>query len=343
MTQPAGSTSPLRQWLPVVVSVLVMIVIFVFVLPRFIDYEAVFRAIGNIPVVYWLALGLLSAVQFVPDAWTLQASLPGATLRQGVTTATVTMAVANVPPGGLEVLVRYHMTRGWGFSAQAATASTILTWIFATTSKLLMPVIAFFLMSLARIRDQDIDFLAGLGMTLVVIGGLVIGLGLRSERFIASLGRFLTWVVSGVGRLFHRDWIIDAEKAMQRFRDETYEVLRNRWHLGVLGGLAVQLMTVTVMLTSVRGVGLAQDEVSTLAVLAAVAVVAAVTTIPIFNTPGLNEAVYIAVLGIASGGGYADEIAAAVFVFRLVTWLVPIPIGGLSYSRWRAKAAASEA
>lgn len=342
MTQPAGSTSPLRKWLPIFVSVLVMIVIFGFVLPQYIDYGAVFRAIGNISFVDWLVLGLLAVVQFVPDAWTLQASLPGATLRQGVTISTVTMAVANVPPGGLEVIVRYHMTRGWGFTARAATASTILTWIFATTSKLLMPVIAFLLLSLNRIRDEDVDFLAGLGLLLVLAGGLLIAFGLRSRRFIAFVARMLTWLVNRIGRLFRRDWALDLENAMLQFRDQTSDVLRSRWHLGVLGGLSVQLMAFVIMLTAVRGVGLTPEVLSTLAVFAAVAVVAAVTTIPIFNAPGLNEAVYIAILGFASGGGQADEVAAAVFVFRLITWLVPIPIGGLSYSRWRAATTAAD-
>jgi uncharacterized membrane protein YbhN (UPF0104 family) len=42
------------------------------------------------------------------------------------------------------------------------------------------------------------------------------------------------------------------------------------------------------------------------------------------------------VLSVAVGGGQADEVAAAVFVFRILTWIMPIPLGGLAYSRWRA-------
>lgn len=332
----------MRKYLPVVVSVLVMIVVFGFVLPQFIDYQAVFRAIGNVSAAYWLVLVLLTAVQFVPDGWTLQASLPGSTLRQGVTASTVTMAVANIPPGGLEVVVRYHMTRGWGFTQQAATTSTILTWIFVTASKLLMPVIALVLLSLNRIRDEDVEFLAALGLVVVIAGGLLIVFGLRSTVFFAFLGRMLTRLVHWIGKLFRRNWTLDLEGDMVQFRDQTSVVLSSRWHLGVLGGLSVQLMLLMIMLTALRGVGLPPDVLSTVAVFAAVAVVAAVTTIPIFSAPGLNEAVYIAILGFASGGGYADEIAAAVFIFRLITWLVPIPIGGFSYTRWRAATAAGD-
>ena len=112
-------------------------------------------------------------------------------------------------------------------------------------------------------------------------------------------------------------------------------------HVGILAGLANQFVFFLIMLTSVRGVGLSADDVSAPMVFAAVAAVAAITTIPIFNAPGLNETLYISILGAVSGGGFSDEIAAAVFVFRLITWIVPIPIGAVSYSRWQRETAAA--
>lgn len=126
---------------------------------------------------------------------------------------------------------------------------------------------------------------------------------------------------------------------MLQFRDQTAEVIKARWPLGILAGLSNQFTLFLVMLVAVRGVGLSVEQVGTTVVFAAVAVVAAVTTIPIFNAPGLNEIVYISILTAVAGTGVNDEIAAAVFVFRLVTWLVPIPVGGISYTRWKARTA----
>lgn len=327
----------LKKWLPLIVTVGLMLFIFGVVLPQFIDYEAVFRAIGKISALDWLLLAVLTAFQFVPAGWLLQSSLPGSKLKQGVTIATVTSAVANIPPGGLDIVVRYHMTRGWGFTPQAATTSTVLTWIFDTTAKLLMPVIAVLLLSLVRIRDDDLDFFAVLGLAIVVGGAILITLGLRSSKFVSALGRLLTRFVHRLSRIFRRDWSVDLEQGLLSFRDQTAEVLKDRWHLGILSGLANQVVLFLVMLTAIRAVGLDSTVIGTTVVFAAVAAVAVVTTIPIFNAPGLNEALYISILSFASGGGHADEIAAAVFVFRLVTWLIPIPVGGVSYTRWKAR------
>ncbi|MGI9528382.1 MAG: hypothetical protein ACR2NG_01620, partial [Acidimicrobiia bacterium] len=64
------------------------------------------------------------------------------------------------------------------------------------------------------------------------------------------------------------------------------------------------------------------------------AAVMALTVIPIFNLPGLVEVFLIAVLTAAAGTEYSDEIAAAVFTFRILTWLLPIPFGGFAFNRW---------
>ncbi len=327
----------LSKWIPLLVTVGLILFIFGVVLPQFIDYDAVFRAIGNIEAISWLLLAILGVLQFIPDSWVLQSSLPGLKLKQGLTVATVTGAVANVPPGGLDLVVRYHMTRGWGFSPQAATASTMITWLYATASKLFMPVLAVLFLSLNRIQDDDLDFLAVLGLLIVAGGTVLIFFGLRSTRFVSALGRAMTRFVHFLGRFFRRDWTVDLEEGLLHFRDQTADVIRARWHVGMLAGLAGQFMFFLIMLTAVRSVGLDSDAISTAVVFATVAAVAAITTIPIFNAPGLNEALYISILSLATGQGSADQIAAAVFVFRLITWLLPIPVGGVSYTRWKER------
>jgi uncharacterized membrane protein YbhN (UPF0104 family) len=117
-------------------------------------------------------------------------------------------------------------------------------------------------------------------------------------------------------------------------RDDTFQLVRSRWKLGFPAGLCAQLAVFVVLLLSAFAVGL--DGADWILVFAGFAVIAIVGTIPILNAPGIAEAIYIAVLSVAVGGGQADEVAAAVFVFRILTWIMPIPLGGLAYSRWRA-------
>jgi uncharacterized membrane protein YbhN (UPF0104 family) len=61
-----------------------------------------------------------------------------------------------------------------------------------------------------------------------------------------------------------------------------------------------------------------------------------ITTIPI--TPGgvgVAEFFYIALFTQIAGDEFTDQITAAVFIFRIVTWLLVVPVGGLTYLWWR--------
>ena len=85
-------------------------------LPQFIDYEAVFRAIGSIDAVEWLILIVVAMVRFLPEGGVYVAAQPGSTVGQGVKLYLVSETLASVPPGGLDLVSRYQMTRSWGFS-----------------------------------------------------------------------------------------------------------------------------------------------------------------------------------------------------------------------------------
>jgi uncharacterized membrane protein YbhN (UPF0104 family) len=83
-------------------------------------------------------------------------------------------------------------------------------------------------------------------------------------------------------------------------------------------------------------VGIGADDVPWTVVFAAFAFVMAVGVIPIFNLPGITEVILISTLTRYAGSGFSDEIAAAVFVYRILTWLLPIPFGGLAFNRWQS-------
>lgn len=112
-------------------------------------------------------------------------------------------------------------------------------------------------------------------------------------------------------------------------------MLRTRTHRGLLAGLTARFTAFAVFIIAVRAVGIGQDDVSWTVGFAAFATVMALTVIPIFNMPGLTEVVLISVLTAYAGKEFSDEIAASVFIYRVLTWLLPIPFGGFAFNRWR--------
>ena len=105
-----------------------------------------------------------------------------------------------------------------------------------------------------------------------------------------------------------------------------------RVHAVGLVGLFVlrELATYLILLTSLRGMGVGSDVLTPIEIFAVYTVVRLATLIEI--TPGnvgITEALYISALNWAADGQDADAIVAAVFVFRMFTYLGPILMGGV--------------
>jgi uncharacterized protein (TIRG00374 family) len=85
-----------------------------------------------------------------------------------------------------------------------------------------------------------------------------------------------------------------------------------------------------VLLLALRHIGVSPGEVSTVEALAVFSFARLVTAIPI--TPGGLGLVEVALItGLAAAGGPRAEVAAAVLIFRALTYVVPIPLGLLCY------------
>jgi uncharacterized protein (TIRG00374 family) len=91
------------------------------------------------------------------------------------------------------------------------------------------------------------------------------------------------------------------------------------------------------LLVALRHVGVSEDEVSWMKVLEAFAFVRLLSAIPI--TPGGLGVVELG-LTAAIGAGLTEtgknQVAAAVLLFRALTWFAPIPLGVISWLFWRS-------
>ena len=117
-----------KRALPIVIGLGIVIFLFGFVLPQFIDYEAVFRSIGEIAWWEWAILLVLAGIRFIPEGWIYIAAQPGLNTSQGTQLFLVAETLSNVPPGGLDLISRFQMTRSWGFSPASSTSARSVRW-----------------------------------------------------------------------------------------------------------------------------------------------------------------------------------------------------------------------
>jgi putative heme transporter len=137
-------------------------------------------------------------------------------------------------------------------------------------------------------------------------------------------------------RLVRRGPASGWDERARRFRADIIGLLAHRWVRITVATIVSHISLFLVLLVALRDVGVSNDEVSWTAALAAFSFVRLLSAVPL--TPGGLGVVELG-LTAALGSGLPDstknQIAAAVLLYRGLTWFLPIPLGVGCWLFWR--------
>jgi putative heme transporter len=325
-----------RRILEIVVSIAVVVVIFVFAIPAITnsDYADIFDQYSQLSA--WTIVGLFVVWLGVMFIYTgvLTAALPGLKRLQALVVNFAGSAVSNVVPfgGAAGVGATYAMQMSWGFDAASITLAILVTGVWNVFTKLALPLLALAALLLAGEATGGLVVPTVIGLAVLATGVVLFTLVLRSETLAESLGGFAERVATRALRLIGRppapvrDVVLD-------FRHRSLGLLRTSWKRLTVWMLVYNTGQFVLLLLCVRALGTTTDELGWVEVFAAFAFANLLTTIAV--TPsgvGFVEAGAVAAL-IAFGGPEAGS-AAAVFLFRGLTYLMEIPLGALGWVVW---------
>jgi hypothetical protein len=267
----------------------------------------------------------------------LTASLvPGLAVRHGVVAFLGPASITSVVPGPSDLPVRYRMLTSWGRTTAEATLAVAAGGIFSIGIKLVLPIIA-----AVGLVVSD----APLGDTLqtVVTICLVVGLGvivmafvLGSEKRTEQAGRLIAPVWSRVLRLLRKPTPEDLPAQMVAARANAVQTLRSRWLIATWGTVLTSATKFALLLMCLRFMGVSEDVLSWTEVFVVFALVQGLTVFPITaGDAGVSEIAYIGMLTAAAGSAFVNQITAAILVFRILTWLLIIPVGLGTLGLWK--------
>ncbi len=319
-----------------VLTLAVLLAVFAGLLPRMTDYAgawALVRGLTAGETAVLAAAALANLISYGP-VWT--AALPGLTLGRAVLSDLAATAVSNTVPAGFAVGVGTNavMFTSYGFSPAPITRAVALTGIWNNLVKFAVPGAALGGVALVADVPPGLAVAATLGgvLLLAVAGALVAvvshaGAGAAAAR---AAQRIVGVLARAAGRRGPGGWPERAE----RFRADSLDLLRARWVRLTAATLVSHAALFVLLLVCLRTVDGEGAGVHWLAVLAVFAVTRLVTAVPI--TPGaLGVAELSYVAGLTAVGVGATGAAAAVLVFRLLTWFLPIPCGVAAWLAWR--------
>jgi uncharacterized membrane protein YbhN (UPF0104 family) len=324
------------KFVQALVSIAVVIAIFGFAFPKLADYSQVWDEITQMTWLELLTLALAALWNIITYWFVMIAALPGSNIWQSMKINQTSTAVANTVPGGgaIGIGVTYGMYTAYGFSKSDIALSILVSGIWNNFVKLGMPVLALALLAIQGDAGAAsvTASLAGVGVLVAAI--CLFALALKSDRIARTIGDKLGVAVSFLRKLIRKPPVTGMGNAVASFRHDAVDLIRARWVWLTLACLVSHLSLYLVLLLSLRHVGVPNTDVTWTEALAAFAFVRLISALPI--TPGGLGVVELGLTAaLISAGGDEAQVAAAVLLYRALTYLLPIPVGVFFYLKWR--------
>jgi putative heme transporter len=325
-----------RRVLPPLFSLAIVVGVFWYFLPQFTSISAVWASIRSMSWLQLLTLVVLALWNQFTYLMVNVSTMPGLTYPQALVATESSTAVSNTVPGGgaIGIGMNYAMFSSWGFSRSRTTVSMLVSGVWNNFAKLALPVLALALLALQG-RPSGGRLAAGLlGLGALAAALAVFGALLSRSKAAAAIGRGAGRVASALLRVFRRPPVRGWDKATVKFRFRMVTLLRARWPVITLATVTSHLSLYLVLLVTLRFVGVSDAEVGWVEVLAVFSFARLLTAIP-FTPGGLGVIELALITGLAAAGGPRADVAAAVLVFRALTYVLPIPLGAVAYVFWR--------
>ncbi len=319
-----------------VLSLALVAGVFVWFLPQFTSLAEVWTSVQRMTWVELTVLVLAAAWNLATYQFVMVAATPGLTVRQALVSTQTTTAVSNTVIGGAAISLglTYAMNTSWGFSRSRTSVALLVSGLWNNFAKLGLPVLALALLALSAppSAGRIVAGLSGLGVLVVAV--VLLGALLRSREGAERIGTTAGRIVSALRRPFGKGPVTGWDRATTKFRAREALLLRARWTWITLATVVSHLSLFLVLLLALRFVGVDGDQVSAVEALAVFAFARLLTAVP-FTPGGLGVIELALITGLSAAGGPRALVAAAVLVFRALTYVLPIPIGMGTYLFWR--------
>ena len=296
--------------------------------------DAISRITGT-QVAVFVALGVVNLATNWPP---IAIALPGLRIREAAVTNTASAALSNTVPEGGAVATGLNvaMLRSWGFTLRDITSEILVTGTWSQLTKYILLTVSGIAVVLEGTAPSSFAWWMALLAALVVAAVVVLALILRSTAFARKIGAWVDRVAHRVMGWVRRDVMTHFADQVPEFRSEMVGLLRARGGRLTVAMLVSQLTAGAILGIACRSQGLGVDTISwAMAYTAFGLATFASLLVPTPGGLGVAEIVLVGVLSYGLPDSDTTAVIAAVILYRLATFLVPIPIGLVTYLYWR--------
>jgi len=312
------------------------VVVFVFVLPRLIDFGEVWDALLSLSWLGVAALVVAAILNVVTYGPPLMASMPGLRYVPSQLATLTSTASTYLAPGGAAVgtAVSFGILRAWGFPKRRVSIALGLYSLWSQAAVLGMPAVALLMLTLTGRRDPVLQSIAIIGFVIFFAVLAVLVASLWSARTARWAGNWAAIVLSAMLTRIRRKPVGWDGTHLVQLRADILDLARARWHWLTVTTLAGHLTVFLVLIVALRAVGIEGNQVSVVEAFAAWTLARLLGAIPI--VPGGFGVVDVSLTAALIGfGGPSGAVVTTVLLYRLLTVVPPLVCGALAGSMWR--------
>jgi uncharacterized protein (TIRG00374 family) len=316
-----------------VIALAVVVGIFVAVIPRFADYQAVGHAMLHLSGRDWAVIALCTVANVATGGLPWMAAVPDLGYRRAMLLTQTSSLMTTVLPMGEAVgfATQVAMLRRWRFPPAALTAGFVLVAAWNQGTNIVIPVAAVAALGAGHTNPLLLTVsLVAVAVLAVLVGATVITF--RSEAQAHRIGAVAEGVVSRGLAIVHRPPRAGWGEHLASMRAETIGVVARHWPFLTAATLANQLTLFGVMLACLHATGV--TGVSFFEALAGWSFARLIGSIAI--TPGGLGLQELGITGaLAAFGGGADAVVATALLYRVITFVPTVVVGSACALVWR--------
>lgn len=307
---------------------------FFVLLPQEIDWSAVWADITALSAGQLVAVVIAGLLCVVALGWTSRASLPGLSLAQGTESSATSQLTAFAFPPPADMAIRFAMYRTYGFTDEQSGVAVLIAMIARYLMAAVLPVLGLALVLLTGQGSWTfLWWFLGLGCAVVATVWLMVTVA-RSPAAAQRVGRILQHTTTALMRRAHRTPPTDLTDSVVRFGGRIATTLDSNTMALVASNVVWGLSNALVLLLTMRFSGVDAATVPLASVVLATGLVMAVNLLPIPGKEALIVPWLASVLDV-TGQDAMSALGAALLLYRVVTWLLPMPVGGITFFTWR--------
>jgi uncharacterized membrane protein YbhN (UPF0104 family) len=308
---------------------------FAVLLPSEIDVNEFKSTLQSLSRTDHIALLVAGIVSILAVGWTAATVLPGIRVLKATQASVVSQLTAVVLPAPADMAIRFGMYKTYGFAVDRSAVAVIMSGIARYFTVVAIPVMGLAALLISGQGDQQVLIWFIIGLAVIIFALWLMRKLIINPSTARKTGQIMQRMFNRLRRIVHKKPVTDFEQSVVDFGENSKDVAINHFWPIAISNIAWGFSCYVILLLATRFCGIDSSTMSAAYLMFITGAMLALNSLPIPGSgAGVSETILLTNMYFPSPQ-VQSAFTAALLLYRVYTWILPFPIGGVAYFTWR--------